>query len=104
VTGESLMAQHAATLHFGLGAEERVETIEVHWPNGTKRVLRKPEPNRYHLVLAPLVVGRPEVLDTSLEIPADVLRGPELFKALLAELPTPSEPQEASTDLHSSDH
>ncbi len=103
VTGESLMAQHAATLHFGLGAEERVETIEVHWPNGTKRVLRNPEPNRYHLVLAPLVVGRPEVLDTSLEIPADVLRGPELFKALLAELPTPSEPQEASADLHSSD-
>jgi hypothetical protein len=97
------MAQHAATLHFGLGAAERVESIEVRWPNGAKRVLRDPEPNQYHLVMAPLVVGRPEVLDSSVEIQTDVLRGPELFKALLAEIPTPSEPQEASTDLHSPD-
>jgi hypothetical protein len=103
VTGESLMAQHAATLHFGLGTAERVESIEVRWPNGAKRVLRDPEPKQYHLVMAPLVVGRPEVLDSSVEIQTDVLRGPELFKALLAEIPTPSEPQEASADLHSSD-
>jgi hypothetical protein len=43
------------------------------------------------------------VLDTSLEIPADVLRGPQLFKALLAELPTPPDPQEPSAEPHSSD-
>jgi hypothetical protein len=33
----------------------------------------------------------PEVLDASLEVPADVLRGPELFEALLSELPELSE-------------
>ncbi len=33
----------------------------------------------------------PEVLDVSLEVPADVLRGPELFEALLSELPEISE-------------
>jgi hypothetical protein len=95
MTGESLMAQHASTLHFGLGTEERVESIEVRWLSGAKRVLRKPKPNRYHLVLAPSVIGNPEVLDASLNIPVDVLRGPELFEAILSELP------EASEDLHS---
>lgn len=104
VTGESLMAQHAPTLHFGLGASERVESIEIRWLNGATRVLHAPEPNRYHLVLAPSVLGRPEVLDASLEIPVDVLRGPELFKAILSELPAVSEiPPEASADLHSSE-
>jgi hypothetical protein len=59
--------------------------------NGATRILRAPEPNRYHLVLAPSGAGVPEVLDASLEVPADVLRGPELFEALLAELPELSE-------------
>ena len=103
VTGESLMAQHAPTLHFGLGAAERVESIEIRWLNGAKRVLRAPEPNRYHLVVAPSVLGHPEVLDASLKIPADVLRGPELFKAILSELPAPVETAKASADLHSSE-
>jgi hypothetical protein len=91
VTGETLMGQHATTLHFGLGEADRVETIEVRWLNGATRVLRAPEPNRYHLVQAPSGAGVPEVLDASLEVPADVLRGPELFEALLSELPELSE-------------
>ena len=53
VTGETLMGQHATTLHFGLGDPDRVETLEVRWLNGATRVLRAPELNRYHLVLAP---------------------------------------------------
>jgi hypothetical protein len=81
------MGQHATTLHFGLGDADRVETIEVRWPNGATRMLRAPELNRYHLMLAPSGVGIPEVLDASLDVPADVLRGPKLFEALLAELP-----------------
>jgi len=40
VTGETLMGQHATTLHFGLGDADRVETIEVRWPNGATRVVR----------------------------------------------------------------
>jgi putative component of toxin-antitoxin plasmid stabilization module len=91
VTGETLMGQHATTLHFGLGEADRVETIEVRWLNGATRILRAPEPNRYHLVQAPSGAGVPEVLDASLEVPADVLRGPELFEALLSELPELSE-------------
>jgi hypothetical protein len=78
VTGETLMGQHAPTLHFGLGDADRVESIEVRWQNGATRVLRAPELNRYHRVLAPSGTGVPEVLDASLEVPADVLRGPEL--------------------------
>ncbi len=53
VTGETLMGQHSTTLHFGLDASTRVESIEVNWIDGTKRVVREPELNRYHLVLAP---------------------------------------------------
>jgi len=91
VTGDTLMGQHAATVHFGLGKSERVEAIEVRWTGGKRTTFREPEPNRYHLVQAATGsgagVGAPEVLDASLEVPADVLRGPELFKALLSELP-----------------
>jgi hypothetical protein len=53
VTGETLMGQHSTTLHFGLDASTRVESIEVNWIDGTKRVVREPELNRYHRVLAP---------------------------------------------------
>jgi hypothetical protein len=53
VTGETLMGQHPTTLHFGLDGSTRVDSIEVSWIDGTKRVVRNPEPNRYHLMLAP---------------------------------------------------
>jgi hypothetical protein len=84
VTGETLMGQHATTLHFGLGDADRIEAIEVRWLNGAKRILRAPQPNRYHLVLAPS--GVPEVLDSSLDVPTDVLRGRELVDTLLSDL------------------
>ncbi len=91
VTGETLMGQHATGLHFGLGDADRVESIEVRWTDGRTRVLRAPEPNRTHLVLAPPGNGVPEILDASLEVPIDVLRGPELVKAILSELPALAE-------------
>ena len=53
VTGETLMGQHATTLHFGLGQSEKVESIEVLWINGATRVIRDPEIDRYHLVRSP---------------------------------------------------
>lgn len=53
VTGETLMGQHAPTLHFGLGDAERVEAIEVQWLDGSRQLVREPEIDRYHLVLAP---------------------------------------------------
>ncbi len=91
VTGESLMAQHANTLHFGLGETQSVESIEVRWSNGATRILRAPELNRYHLVLPPSGSGIPEILDSSLDVQPDVLRGRELFEAILSEMPEQSE-------------
>lgn len=34
VTGDSFLAQHAPTAHFGLGTARRVKSLEVTWPNG----------------------------------------------------------------------
>ena len=87
VTGETLMGQHAMTLHFGLGKGEQVKTIEVRWPNGLKRILRKPELNRYHLMLTTSGVGVPEILGVSLEVPSGVPRGQELLQGLLSNSP-----------------
>ena len=53
VTGETVVGQHAPTLHFGLAGSREVDSIEVRWPNGQTHVLRNPDLNRYHLVLAP---------------------------------------------------
>jgi enediyne biosynthesis protein E4 len=53
VTGDSFRSQHPAIVHFGVGDRDRVESVEVQWPNG--RILRLQEPalNRYHSVRAP---------------------------------------------------
>jgi len=53
VTGETLMGQHSTTLHFGLGASDRIEAIEVHWVDGRSRILESPALRRYHRILAP---------------------------------------------------
>jgi hypothetical protein len=51
MTGETLMGQHSTTLHFGLGAADRVEAIEVHWVSGASRRLVDPAIDRYHRIL-----------------------------------------------------
>ncbi len=50
VTGDSFLAQHPATAHFGLGAETRVERAVVRWPNGQTKTLVRPATGRYHVV------------------------------------------------------
>ena len=57
VTGDTLMGQHAPTLHFGLGAEDRVESIEVRWQSGAERTLLAPTIDRYHRILASDAAG-----------------------------------------------
>lgn len=52
VTGDSYRAQQAATVHFGLGAGTRVDSVQVRWMNGRTAELRNPAINRYHLVSA----------------------------------------------------
>jgi hypothetical protein len=48
VTGETLMGQHSTTLHFGLGDESQVESIEIRWVGGARHVIRDPQIDRYH--------------------------------------------------------
>ena len=55
VTGDSFAAQHAPTVHFGLG-DATVESLEVRWPNGRVTRLEKPSAGKYHHLVAP----RPE--------------------------------------------
>jgi hypothetical protein len=52
MTGETLMGQHSTTLHFGLADSTEVESIEVEWIGGMKRVIPNPEIDRYHQVRA----------------------------------------------------
>jgi hypothetical protein len=62
VTGETLMGQHATILHFGLGLEDTVESIEVRWPSGAVRRLQAPAVDRYHRIL-----GGGDAADSSLD-------------------------------------
>ncbi len=48
VTGDSFTAQHPTTAHFGLGENESVEKLEIHWPNGKMKTLRQPGLGKYH--------------------------------------------------------
>ncbi len=50
VTGDSIHAQHATTLHFGLGKSATVESIEVRWPGGHTRRIERPAADQYHAV------------------------------------------------------
>jgi len=51
VVGETLMGQHPTTLHFGLAGLQQVDSIEVRWVGGQKRIVENPEIDRYHLIL-----------------------------------------------------
>jgi hypothetical protein len=52
VTGDSFYAQTTTSVHFGLGAENRVERIVVDWPNGPRQEIDSPAVNQYHDVAA----------------------------------------------------
>ncbi len=48
VTGDSFRSQHAATAHFGIGAETNVPSVEIQWMNGRTRTIQNPGIDRYH--------------------------------------------------------
>jgi hypothetical protein len=60
VTGDSHRSQHSSTIHFGLGAAERVEQAEIVWANGSAVTLRAPSVNQYHLIRAPVESPNPK--------------------------------------------
>jgi hypothetical protein len=39
-SGESYLSQNDPRLHFGLGAEEKMDQVEIRWPNGNKEILK----------------------------------------------------------------
>jgi len=53
VTGDSYRSQHANTVHFGLGREDRVDSVEIRWPGGREVRLPGPAINRHHDVGPP---------------------------------------------------
>ena len=53
VTGDSFSAQHAATVHFGLGDRTEIEAIDVRWPNGVQHRVDRPDANQYITVRPP---------------------------------------------------
>lgn len=48
VTGDSFQAQHSLTKHFGLGKGDSVESIEVIWTDGMRKLVEDPAVNQYH--------------------------------------------------------
>jgi len=50
VSGDSLSSQHATSAHFGLGDVNKVNSIEVLWPDGTRSEIDEPQVNQYHQV------------------------------------------------------
>jgi hypothetical protein len=49
VAGDSFSSQHATTVHFGLGKQQKVDAIEIKWTQGEYR-LERPAVDRYHTV------------------------------------------------------
>lgn len=53
VTGDSFLAQHPAVATFGLGLHQKVERLEVLWPDGSRSVRKDVEVDGYHVVRPP---------------------------------------------------
>lgn len=47
------MSSSDKRVHFGLGKEDAVREVEIHWPSGSTQRIEKPETGRYHAVAEP---------------------------------------------------
>ena len=51
--GMGFASQNDRRLHFGLGAQEWVDRVIIHWPSGERQVLSRPQVDRLHTVTEP---------------------------------------------------
>ena len=49
-SGGSYLSQNDLRLHFGLGAADRAERVEVRWPSGSTQILQNLASNRFYIV------------------------------------------------------
>ncbi len=52
ITGDSYRSQHPDVIHFGLGENKTVNSINIEWPSGKTTELINPEANQIHTVVA----------------------------------------------------
>ncbi|MCB1094661.1 MAG: CRTAC1 family protein [Verrucomicrobiae bacterium] len=50
ITGESLSSQHSNKVHFGLGQETRIDSVEIQWSDGKTTQLENPGVDQYHSI------------------------------------------------------
>ena len=63
--GGSYMSSSDPRLLIGLGKAERVDRIDIRWPNGERSSLETPSTRRTHRVFEPPARGRPAVSEGS---------------------------------------
>jgi len=51
---EGYMSADEPLIHFGLGDQERIEKLVIHWPGGSRQVVRNPEPDRLYTIREPV--------------------------------------------------
>ena len=53
ITGDSFRSQQPNIFHFGAGKSNAISNATIHWPNGRKEVISKPQLNQYHVLKVP---------------------------------------------------
>ncbi|QDT05962.1 ASPIC and UnbV [Rubripirellula lacrimiformis] len=49
--GDGLMSTNQPIVHFGLGSNETIDQIEIHWPSGDHQTFQNPKPAQRYLVV-----------------------------------------------------
>jgi len=49
-SGGSYLSQSDVRLHFGLGAHESVDSVEITWPSGMKETLKRLAADKFYCV------------------------------------------------------
>jgi hypothetical protein len=51
LSGGSYLSQNDLRVHFGLGSETKIDTIEIHWPSGAVNTVHNLNADRFYSVL-----------------------------------------------------